>query len=194
MYTDKLGLLLRYRRTRRLQPVLRPGRGHVGLLPGARGVRIRGDGMEGQGVAQRDLGTEPDPRLPGDVRGDHQGIVAAHRHRRHLRHPRGGGQPGVRGAPRPGAHRRSGEPHPRRPERRQLSRRSGSDVAPVVADPAHIEAAAYAFAEALKPASKSSRWSASVRYEATRSRAVKRLHRAVPDSAADHPGRQGHRL
>ena len=122
MYTDELGLLLRDRRSGGVQPVLGPGRGDVGLLPGARGLRVRPDGVEGPGLAQRDLGMEPDPELARHVRRDHQGVVPDHPDRRHLRHPRGSRQPRLRRAAGAGAHHGAGEPDPPADERGQLPR------------------------------------------------------------------------
>ena len=50
---------------------------------------------EGRGVAQRDLRSESDTRLAGDVRRHDEEVLPANQHRRHVRRARAGGQPRV---------------------------------------------------------------------------------------------------
>ena len=116
------GGVLRDGRARGVQPVLRARGRDVRLLPGAGDLGLRVAGLAGTGIAQRDLRAEPDAGLAGHVRGHDQGVLPAHRHRRHVRRARGGGQPRVRGPPGPGAHPRAGEPHPPRRRGGELPR------------------------------------------------------------------------
>ena len=55
MYTDRLGVCFATAGPGRVQPVLRARRRDVGLLPGAGDLGLRVAGLEGEGVAQRDL-------------------------------------------------------------------------------------------------------------------------------------------
>ena len=75
-----------------------------------------------QGLAQRDVGRQPDAGFAGDVRRHHQEKLAADRCRRHDGRARRGGEPRLRGAARPGAHPRPGKPHAPRRRGDQLPR------------------------------------------------------------------------
>ena len=84
---------------------------------------------KGRGLAQRDLGLEPDPELAGHVRRDDEGVVPGHPDRGHLRHPRGSREPRLRRASRPGAHHGAREPHPSRGGAWRTTTTSALDVA-----------------------------------------------------------------
>src|SRR5271169_5650746 len=67
--------------------------------PGAGDLRLLTRGVEGQRRAERDFGLEPHAGFAGDVRGDHQSLLPARRHRQDLRRAGAGGQSRLRGPP-----------------------------------------------------------------------------------------------
>ena len=164
MFTDKLGVCFATAGPGRLQPVLGPRRGDVGLLPGAGDLGLCVARVAGQGLAQRDLGPQPDARLADDVRGHDQEVVPAHRRRRHAATC---------------SRRRSTSPSRAGPGRcTSTSRRTSPttasrstnyrdirlDVAPVLPDPARVEEIADGARRRVRQAARrSSRWSASAR-------------------------------
>ena len=147
----------------------------------------------GRGSLNETSGLNRTPDSHAMFAGHDQGVVAADRHRRHLRRARGGRQPRARRAARAGAHPRAREPHAPRRRGRATTTTSASTCGR---------------SRPIRPA-----WRRSPRCSPTPSRAgekvvalvgfgairsgagpeVKRSHRALPDPAADHPGRQGHR-
>ena len=185
--------LLRHCGTGGVQPDLGPGGRDVRLLPAARGLRLRADGMAGPWVAQRDLGPEPDPELAGHVRRNDEGLVPGHRDRRHLRRPRGSREPRVRGSTRAGAHHGAGEPHPSRAGRGELPRRQprGRAGGPRPGPGRGRRGST----RRGHPARQEGRPAGGLRRDPQpRGGGGQAVHRALPDPAADHPGRQGHRL
>ena len=188
-------VLLRHRGTGRVQPVLRPRRGDVGLLPGARGLRLRVDGVEGpRARSTRPPACNRTPDSHDDVRrrrprsrscSPTSTTPATCSRRRSTSRSRAGPGRCTSTCPRtsPTAASRCDE-LPRHPARR--ARRSSPD-------PARVEAVAEVLADAI-----------AARQEGRRARRLRRdpqrrrgrgqaAHRALPDPAADHAGRQGHR-
>ena len=151
---------------------------------------------KGRGSLNETSGLNRTPELAGDVRGDDQGVVPAHGHRRHLRRARGGGQPRLRGPAGPGPHPRAGEPDPPRPVRSTNYRDIRLNVAPVLPDPARVERGRGGARRGHRAAASGS--SLLVGFGAVRSGApsaeVSALVERFQIPLADDAGRQGHHL